>query len=849
MQKILRLLFCPPLSAALLVSFFLASNATAQEELSQQKLEFFETNIRPVLVNHCYKCHSTDSGEVKGGLLLDTQTAIRAGGESGHGIVPGNPSDSLVLSALRYEDFEMPPARKLPDEVVADFEKWIQMGAPDPRRQKNPGNETPKTSPTGIVSSDLWSFKPIANPAAPVPGDQSWSNDVDRFVQSKRESVGLAAVAPAQPLTLLRRLYFDLVGLPPPPDVVDQFSRNISPEDFSLLVDQLLASKQFGERWARHWLDVVRYGESAGSSRDVLMLYAWRYRDYVINAFNADMPFDQFVCEQVAGDLLPAESTEESRRLEIATGFLAIGSKSLNGGNLTLDIVDDQIDTIGKSILGMTIGCARCHDHKFDPIPTADYYALAGIFRNTKVFYGGGTKRPKTLKDKLDVYLPHARDQVLDRTELAELLKQLTSLEQKQTTTSKQEKALHKKLPKDWKKRKSQLLAEGANKNGGENEKNLDTDQKSKQLINQIKAYENVASELKQLKIEIEATRERIPELEFALGIRDDSKIRDWPIQIRGDKGAAGPIVPRGFLSHANVPNATLPHNEQSGRLELAGWLVHPHNPLTSRVIVNRIWQHLFGAGLVDSVDNFGASGETPSHPELLDYLARRFVSVHRWSTKSLIRELVATRTYQLSSAHDAKNFLIDPKNRFLWRRSRLRLEAEPLRDAILAASGSLNMAPFAGSLVETIGEGEVGRNIKTDCLEEPFHYRSVYLPVIRGIVPEFLKVFDLPEPSNVQGKRDNTNVPAQALYFMNSPFIGEQAGLMAERIIGEAPQYEDAVALAYKLTLARMPSQQETEQAATFLTQQENTESIDVSSLTAFCQAMYARADFRYLD
>ena len=417
-----RLCYCFVLSATLSV----AANAFADDAGH----EFFEEKIRPVLIEHCYRCHSSETDEPAGGLLLDTKEGIRAGGETGPAIVPNDVNESLLISAIGYEDLEMPPGEMLDEQIVEDFRTWIEMGAPDPRGEApskpddNPGEQGPE--------SELWSLTPVESPAVPEVSDGQWpAGNIDRFILADLEAHGLQPVSDAGPLTLLRRLHFDLAGLPPAADDVTAFLADSSAAAIERTVDKLLASPAFGERWGRHWLDVVRYGESTGSSRDVLMLYSWKYRNYVIDALNADLPYDQFIREQVAGDLLLTDDPAERRRYLTATGLLAIGSKSLNGGNLTLDIVDDQIDVIGKAVLGLTISCARCHDHKFDPIPTADYYALAGIFRNTQTFYGGNTKRPRSMKEKLQVYLPLSSEFAAAEEEITRLQTQITAVEKK----------------------------------------------------------------------------------------------------------------------------------------------------------------------------------------------------------------------------------------------------------------------------------------------------------------------------------------------------------------------------------------------------------------------------------
>lgn len=839
----------PAIRFALMLSLSLCGSLQASaQEPKPRDIEFFETKIRPVLVKHCYECHGADASKVKGGLRLDSRDALRAGGDSGDAIVPGNVDESLLIAAIRYEDYEMPPEGRLSDEVIRDFEKWIESGAADPRMEV----ETPVAAPKPV--SELWSLKPVVAPELPRIEDSSWNDSpVDRLLQASREAAGVQPVAEAKPNILLRRIYFDLIGLPPPVHVLDAFLADPTADTLQQIVDSLLKSPQFGERWARHWFDVVRYGESAGSSRDVLNLYAWRYRDYVIQALNNDIPYDRFLTEQLAGDLLPADSPEEANRLQIATGLLAIGSKSLNGGNLPLDIADDQIDIVGRTIMGLTIACARCHDHKYDPIPTEDYYALAGIFRSTDTLYGGSTNRPKTEKDKLAVYVK-LDDVQAAGADLESLRQKEQELDKKKTALTKKISALQKKLPKNWEKQFATLKS---------SEQELSKEEE--QLLKQATSLQALTGEIEECAMELESIAAQLPEPAYAIGVQDAKQVKDWPLQIRGEKSNSGKEVPRGYLTCilADVPNSVV-NTSQSGRLELAQWLTSPKHPLTSRVMVNRVWQHLFGRGIVSSVDNFGSSGDLPSHPELLDYLASRFVHEHQWSLKSLIRELVLTRTYRLSTQFEKHHYEIDPENQRLWRRNRVRLEAEPLRDALLACGGNLNLEPFEGSLVLEIGEGEVGRNIKTDCLDEPFPYRSVYLPIIRGIVPEFLNVFDLPEPSNIQGLRDVTNVPAQALYMMNSPFVFEQAQGLAGRLSEMPGAASELVSRVYRIALSRLPTDRELALALQFLNPPETTKEASVSQDAVaekteaekyqerwinFCHALFAQAEFRYLD
>ena len=841
----------------------LAATASAQAP-DRRQLEFFEKKIRPVLIKSCYKCHSANSKELGGKLRLDYRGGLLKGGETGPALVPEKPGASLLLKAIEYRDgLEMPPDKKLPAGVIQSFREWIAGGAVDPRILP-----TGKPKPAGkrpAPSKDLWSLKPVTLPEVPPVKNTDWpKSDIDRFLLARMETAGLAPVGDAAAATLLRRVYFDLVGLPPTPEQLAQFQADHSPAAYRATVDRLLDSPRFGERWARHWLDVARYAESAGSSRDVLMIWAWRYRNWVIDAVNNDIPYDRFLAEQLAGDLLEAKTPEETKRLQVATGLLAIGQKSLNGGNIPLDVIDDQLDVIGKTMLGLTIACARCHDHKFDPIPTADYYALAGIFRSTETLFGGNSNRPKNVDAQIKVYLLLG-----DRAQIPQIKQQkkkLANLQKQRKMLTKRKSNLAKRLPKPPGKPAAKT-SEGDAKGGkaAKNNKSSPGKQDAVKLRAQyatvVKQLDAITKQLAQLKAD------KQPSLEFAVGVRDRAKVADGPIQVRGEKGKAGRVVPRGFLSVVPVADPPRVTDKQSGRLELAEWLTRSDNPLTPRVAVNRTWAHLLGSGLVATLDNFGHLGRPPSHPWLLDWLAHRFVNQHKWSRKALIRELVLTRAYQLASTHNPASFAADPEARLHWRHNRRRLEAEAIRDAMLAASGQLDLTRPEASQVTKIGEGEVGRNLNIKPLTAPFPHRSVYLPIVRGILPEFLKLFDFPDPSNPQAIRDETNNPAQSLFLLNSPFVIEQSDALATRLLAREGSDADRIDRGFQLTLARNPTSAERERALAYIATAAETAETTGSDAKAkpdpatdktstrqrawslFCQVLLAGAEFRYLD
>jgi hypothetical protein len=701
-------------------------------------IEFFEKKIRPVLATHCYGCHSNSAPAVKSLLKLDSREAILKGGSRGPAVVPGKPADSPLLKALRQQGPKMPPKGPLPDAVVADFEKWVALGAP-----------APAAAPMGkSAEAKLWSLVPPRKPALPEVEDTAWPlTDADRFILARLEAEGVRPAGDAEPAALLRRVTFDLTGLPPTPEEVDAFLKAPSPAAYEKVVDRLLASPAFGERWGRHWLDVARYAESNGNADNVPFPHAWRYRDYVIDAFNKDKPYDRFVVEQLAGDLLPATGAKQRDEHLVATGFLALMSKprAQNNPNYQMDLVADQIEVTGTALLGMTIGCARCHDHKYDPVTTREYYALAGVFTS------------------------------------------------------------------------SDLLVGEAGKKGG------------------MKKAGRGTGDLHDLS----------GDDAFAMGIREGTP-GDCAICVRGESTDRGPAVPRGVPAALAGPTPPKMPTRQSGRLELARWIASPSHPLTARVMANRVWQHLFGRGIVPTVDNFGTLGEQPTHPELLDHLATRFAA-DGWSVKKLIRSLVLSRTYRLGSGEVAAREK-DPDNLLFGRAGTRRLEAEALRDAVLAASGQLDLTRPAGSTAT------FGGNKKSPALQRDHRHRSIYLPAVRGSEPESMALFDAADPSLVTGARDVTTVPAQSLYLLNGPFVVAQSRHTARRVLDGAGSEADRAGLAWRLILSRPPSEAERDRATKFVAEttaalRGREKDVESAAWAALCQALFASAEFRYLD
>jgi mono/diheme cytochrome c family protein len=817
---------------------------TAAKQPDKKGIEFFEKKIRPVLVQHCYECHSAESKKVKGGLLLDSRAGWEKGGDSGAAVVAGNSTESLLIEAVKYEGLEMPPKGKLPESVIADLVKWVEMGAPDPRDAQ--ASQQIRRNIDIEEGRQFWAFQPPRATKPPKVKAASWlKDDIDRFVLATLEAQGLKPVPDADRRTWIRRVTFDLIGLPPTVEDIEAFVQDSSPNAPEKVVDRLLASPQFGERWGRHWLDIARYAESTGKERNIPFNYAWRYRDYVIDAFNADKPYDRFLQEQIAGDLLPADSPEQANLQRIATGFLALGPKGVNERNAEqykMDEVDEQIDVVGRAVLGVTIGCARCHDHKFDPIPSADYYALAGIFRSTET-YSGVRRGSRNAESKELMQL--ASDEEQEQSAPA-ANKSPSKADQKKA--QKLRSALEEAQAEFEKTRKQATKA--AKKNKDKNDKKEQQRKLAAELRELKKKIARLVEELSELGVEAEASHSGA----LAMGA-SEGKVADCHINIRGEVNDLGDEVPRGLVRVLTSGQTVEIPEDQSGRLQLAAWLTERGNPLTARVMVNRVWQHLFGTGLVETVDNFGALGERPTHPELLDHLAIRFMD-EGWSMKRLIKSVVLSRTYRLDSRHDEANYAVDPQNKLLWRMAPRRIDAEALRDAMLAVSGQLDLSRPVGSPVMELASGEIGRKLKLDPIQRPSNHRSVYLPILRGVVPEMLSVFDLADPNLVVGQREVTTVATQALFMMNSPFVVEQAEATTRQLLSQSQDDAARIGLLYARALGRPASDEEIQRAAAYLDAYRDAAAAagkkagdpQLAAWSSLCQAVMASAEFRYV-
>ena len=619
--------------------------------------------------------------------------------------------------------------------------------------------------------TEFWAFQPPADPPVPPVGETSWPQSLlDHFILARLEDKGLRPAPPADKRTLIRRATFDLTGLPPTPDEIDSFLADDSPQAFPRVVERLLDSPAYGERWGRHWLDVVRYADSNGLDENAAHAHAWRYRDYVVAAFNSDKPYDQFVIEQLAGDLLPADDPAVRNGHLTATGFLSLGPKVLaevDKLKMEMDIIDEQIDTTGRAFLGLTLGCARCHDHKFDPLPTTDYYALAGIFKSTRTM-----ETFKTIARWFENEVPTPADQ------------------QKKEAWQRQV---------DEKKAAVDALVQAAN---AELQAKLEPGAELPEKP-ETQYPPDTQAELKRLRGELAAVEKNAPVIPAAMGVTEGA-VTDLPVHIRGNHlSLAKHAVPRRFpIVLAGEEQAPL-SDQASGRLELARWMTAEDHPLTSRVMVNRIWHWHFGQGLVRTPDNFGALGERPTHPELLDWLARRFVQ-SGWSVKAMHRLIMLSSTYQMSSAHDHRAARLDPENRLWWRANVRRLEAEEIRDALLAVSGRLDRT-MGGSLLNTENYKLIFDHTSKDPTNYDSNRRSLYLPIVRNNLYPVFQLFDYADASTVTGNRPTSTVAPQALFMMNGDLVMDACDAVAADLLARTDlDQPERIRLLYRQALGR---------------------------------------------
>jgi hypothetical protein len=758
-----------PAVLALLIACCPAA-ATAATPPTAADVAFFEAKVRPLLIQRCYRCHSEQAKKHKGNLRLDSRDSIVKGGDTGPALVPGRPAESLLLKAVHYQnaDLQMPPNRKLPDAEVAVLEEWVRRGAPFP------GGAVAKASKAASRLAEgrkFWSFQPPHPVEPPATHESAWPRRrIDRFILAELEQHGLTPSAQAPRRVLIRRAYLDLVGLPPAPEEVEAFVHDPDPEAYAKLVDRLLASPHFGERWGRHWLDLTRYCDVAESWIESKG-EPYRYRDWVVRALNNDMPYDQFVERQLAADLMPGAKPEDVAAL----GFLGLSPVYWKELKLDKDVIktvvaeewEERIDAVGRTFLGLTVACARCHDHKFDPITQQDYYALAGILASIRQ-----ADRPmhpldrRTLLAGIHLPVPGA---AIGFDTAAMAWKADRDVDRMALVPAVDEASLH-------------VLADGPHRT----------------------------------------------KLEWQPGVA-----QDVAMQVRGNPASPGPVVPRRFLTVLS-PEPPRPFHVGSGRLELAQAVVHEGEPLTARVIVNRVWAHHFGRDLVDTPSDFGAQGSRPSHPQLLDDLAARFVA-HGWSLKWLHREMMLSAAYRQASAYDPRKNAVDPDNRWLWRMNRQRLEVEAWRDAMLAVTGTLN--PHVGGPSQDLGNPQNRR-------------RTLYGTVTRRDLNDMLRLNDVPDPATHSPARVPTTTPLQQLFVLNSAFMQQEAAALVRRLKAETPGgIAERVQRAYHLLYGRPATEGQVRLAVEFLTGGQPGGPVSDALWDEYAQVLLGSDEFLFID
>lgn len=915
---------------------FLVAHGRAGEELSAEQTAFFEKNIRPLLIKRCYECHSVEAGKSKGGLSLDSRESTLKGGDTGPALVAGKPDDSLIIHAVRYQnqDTQMPPKGALPPAEVHLLEDWVKMGAPDPRE----ATTVVKAGTPRVIDIEEgakhWAFRPVRT--VKVPGGES-GNPIDGFVDEKLRESGLSMAPQAEPRVLIRRMTFDLTGLPPTPEEVDAFVDDAGKDQAGAirrLIDRLLASPHYGEKWGRHWLDVARYADSNGLDENIALGTAWRYRDYVVDAFNDDLPFDQFITEQLAGDLLESKDVPTRQRRMAATAFLNLGAKVLaepDKEKLVMDVVDEQIDVVGRAFMGLTLGCARCHDHKFDPIGQDDYYALAAIFKSTK----------SLSSDRIGALSTAFESPMGDFEAFAEIKSAERILGVKKAAVTKAESAANKKLSdearakavdylvaagelpptptmsqvkpvaakhgvrpeillncrvwlaaneshpvfKTWRegvRRKGdasgvrgyyKFLFAGAARIKPPEGKVKPSDSivvQARAALHDAKGFlalppepmilytKEEADELQGLRDAMMATQSELPDLPTAISVCDGSEILEGlPIHIRGSHLSLGKMVPRAFPKVIQVAmKARSPFRpDQSGRLELARWLSSPAHPLSTRVWVNRVWTWHFNQGIVPTPDNFGLLGGAPTHPELLDWLARWFVT-NGQSVKSLHRLILTSKTYQQGSGIREPATAVDPENLLLHRFPVRRLEAEEVRDALLHVAGSLDPS-MGGKTIPRRNREFVFNHTSKDLTTYDSSRRALYLPIIRNNLYDLFQQFDYPDPATSTGARNSTVVSPQALVLMNSELATRAARSFGARVVNFGGEnVTERLRAAWRLAFAREPNEGEIRRARDFLTTVDAALASDIStpvereerSWQLLAQSLFMSSEFIYV-
>ena len=936
--------------AAAILATAAAVYGAATPAISPEQRDFFENKIRPIFANSCMECHSEEKGKTKGSFNMDSRESTLKGGETGPSLKPGDVKNSLLIKAVTWEDdLQMPPKKKLSTEEIEDLKKWVAMGAPDPR-EPNKAVKDKKSH---------WAFQPVSRPELPKVNNPGWCvNSIDKFVLSKLESKSMLPASPAGREALLRRAYFDLIGLPPSPRQIEAFVRDPNPDEaYARVIDQLLADPGYGERWARHWLDTARYSDTTGvvgnaRFEDYRYAYAYSYRDWVINAINTDLPYDQFIVNQLAADKVPNNKKENLA----AMGFLTVGQRFGQKD----EVINDRIDVIGRGFLGLTIACARCHDHKFDPITAADYYALRGVFDSITEPKEGPlisgdpnspavlefNKRLVDLENKAyDAFFTMQRE-VSDRVrkngedlfKIAYLSRRDATAEEKKEATDLLDKTkiqarfvddttrisdnhpvtgiFSKMLTlKDNRDKLFSLILEGKSKGPRYNQEVVDFLKKQPQPFpndlskvaalygKMLLAFEPKVAQLyaelrdptkapdtankpalelatyplpmmPRADLTLDGLREqgkrwglnfggqlegrsglaKINELKLtfkggpvrAMVVEDLPRPKDSPLFVRGNppKGDEKPrIIPRQFIEVLSTDGKPTPFKQGSGRLELAQAIASKTNPLTARVLVNRVWMYHFGEGLVRTPDDLGNQAGAPSHPELLDFLASWLVEDYgaakpAWSVKALHKAIMLSKTYQQASNTSFRNSVVDyqkldPSNTMIWHANVRRLDFESFRDSLLSMAGTLDRTMNGPAVNIT---------------EEPYTFRrSVYGYIDRASMPDLLMQFDMSNPDQPNTKRTSTIVPQQALFLMNSPFILEVLHNIAKRpeIVQAVEQNTDAgINAIFRVVLQRLPTPIERKMATSFLVSEAKRQQEEVAKTREITKAADKRAE-----
>lgn len=935
--------------------------ARGESGASAEDLEFFEKKIRPVLAEHCYECHSVKANKLKGDLLLDSRNSILRGGDTGPAIELGKPEASLLIETVGYAnvDLQMPPKYRLDAEIVDDLAEWVRRGAPWPDEPEPDADSVRESFDLEKRRAEHWCWQPVAKPEVPEVKVSDWPlSELDHFILHRLEQEGLRPAPDADRRTWIRRVSFDLRGIPPTWDEVETFVKDESPQAHETVVDRYLSSPDYGVKWGRHWLDLARYAESYGHEFDYDIPHAWKYRDYVVRAFQQDVPHDQMILEAVAGDLLESprlNSETKTNESVVGTGFWWLGEATHAPTDVRGDEalrIDNQIDTLSKSFLGLTVSCARCHDHKFDAISDEDYYSLTGYLQSSRRELvprdpagriAEGVTELRELQQQASSRLPVKQESTpsgekaealwdfaeglsegwirsgeafapepTQRPEVALLPGESSSLPPgvwhsgiygrklhgvlRSPAFVLEKPELHLHLAAEGKVRvravvdgyfmdefnallfKGMILKDGALQTGGKWQwKRLGGDLRKYvghrmylEFLDEGDGYLAVdqvsyqpgapapsgvplpTGELEPLLGQAGPLQSKIPDPDYVLGMTEGTPEEDR-LHIRGGHKSLGEELPRRFLTALGGQPGQAP-DDASGRLDLAKRMVAEDNPLTARVQVNRIWHHLTGRGLVPTVDDFGVMGEEPSHPELLDWMARRFMELG-WSNRQMIREVVLSRTYRMACRPDeslSADLLAekDPSNDLLHAFRVRRLTSESIRDGILAVSGRLDPKIGGPPVPVHVTPFMEGRGKPAKGPLDGQGRRSLYTAVRRNFLPPFHLAFDFPQPFSTMGRRANSNVPAQSLVLLNDEFVSQQAGLWAKKLIG-IPGSPDRIRMAFHDAFSREPSDTELETLEGFLAEQASLHGAgpdDPALWSDLCHLLFNKKEFIFL-